>query len=243
VVLGLAGIGAAPAPASAPTGLCIPILMDCGTGGAPTPSPTPSPSASADPGAGSGAGTGSGVPGGLGGLLGDGASSGSTPLGGAVGGLSGDGASDPGGPPPKAIPDKGVPTFTLPAAQLGGSSISFSGLKSVTFVTVPLIGGRSTRAIKLEADDIAIDDFVLDVGRATGTKAVTNASRMELRGNVAVYIDSLSATLADGSGISLLADTPLPGNELPHEFLRPTLGLIGVTADSISFTSNDLAIH
>jgi hypothetical protein len=109
-------------------------------------------------------------------------------------------------------------------------------------VTVPLADGSRTTVIKLMADDISIDDFVLDVRRATGPSAVTNATRMELKGNVQVYVDSLSATLSNGLGISLLANTPLPGDELPHTLLRPTLGLVGVTANSISFTNNDLFV-
>jgi hypothetical protein len=148
--------------------------------------------------------------------------------------------ADPATPALPVIPvlDPNAPTFTLPAAQLGGSSISFTGLRAVSVVLVRLVDGSEVPVIKLAADDIVIDDFLLDVRRATGPSLVSNATRMELKGNVQVYVDSLTATLLGGTGISLLAPTPPPGNELPPQLLRVNLGLVGVTADSITFTAS-----
>jgi hypothetical protein len=157
---------------------------------------------------------------------------------GLVGNLLG-GATDgdPSTPILPVIPvlDAGAPVFTLPAAQLGGSSISFTGLKAVSVVLVRLIDGSQVPVIKLMADDIVIDDFLLDVSKGTGTALVTNSSRMELSGNVQVYLDSATATLLNGTGISIGAQTPPPGNELPPTLLRVNLGLVGVTANSITF--------
>ena len=193
LVAAIAGTGAARMPSAEP-GLCIPLLMQCGTQPAP-----------GDP---------------LGGLL--------PPL------------SDAPGvevPPVVALPDPNAPVFTLPAAQLGGSSISFSGLQAVSVVTVRLANGTMTPALKLVADDIVIQDFLLDVRRATGPSLVTNATTMHLHGHVQVYVDSLTATLLGGAGISVGALTPPPGDELPSQLLRVNLGLVGVTADSITFTA------
>jgi hypothetical protein len=200
----------------APAALCIPLLMKCGT-----PSPSPSPTPTPTPTSGSGSG------GLLGGLLG------------GTGGLVGDDAADGGIPPVPLVakPDNGAPTFTLPAAQLGGSSISFTGLKSVSAVIVRLANGQKMTVLKLRADDIAIDDFLLDVRKATGPSLVTTSTRMELHGNVQVYVDSATATLLNGKGITIGAATPPPGNELPSTLLRVNLGLVGVTADSIVFTA------
>jgi hypothetical protein len=139
--------------------------------------------------------------------------------------------------PVVGVPDAGAPTFTLPAAQLGGSSISIAGLHSVTVVTVPLADGTRTTALKIVADGVTVDDFLLDVRKATGPSLVTNATRMQLRGNVQVYLDSLTATLIDGTALTLGAATPPPGDELPPTMLRVNLGLVGVTASSISFTA------
>ena len=136
-----------------------------------------------------------------------------------------------------AIPDPNAPVFTLPAAQLGGSSISFSGLQAVSVVTVRLANGTMTPVLKLVADDIVIKDFLLDVRRATGPSLVTNATTMHLHGHVQVYVDSVTASTLDGLGISAGALTPPPGNELPSQLLRVNLGLVGVTADSIAFTA------
>jgi hypothetical protein len=215
-VVALGGIGAARAPAQNDA-LCIPLLMTCP---APTqaPSPTPSPSPTK-----------------------------STPPGGIVGGLLGavpGTTTAPGAQPavPLAIADPNAPTFTLPAAQLGGTSISITGLHSVSVVTVPLADGSRTPVIKLVADDIAIPGFTLDVRKATGPKLVTTTSRMELRGNVQVYLDSVTGSLSDGTGVSFGAATPPPGNEFPSTLLRVTLGLVGVTADSIVLTTSHEAL-
>lgn len=152
--------------------------------------------------------------------------------------LPGDGpTADTTSPPVQAVPDAGAPVFTLPAAQLGGSSISIIGLKSVTAVTVPLANGTRAPVLKIVADDVAIDDFLLDVRKATGPSLVTTADRMELHGNVQVYLDSVTAILPNGTPFTLGAATPPPGDELPSTLLRVNLGLVGVTADSIVFAA------
>jgi hypothetical protein len=132
-------------------------------------------------------------------------------------------------------PDAEVTTFTLPAAQMGGTSISFSGLQSVGAVTVRLANGKRTPVLKLAANDITIKNFTLDV-RESGDESglVSNAGTMDLHGHVVAYVNSVTGTLGNGLGISLGALTPPPDNELPPQLLRVTLGLVGVTADSIS---------
>lgn len=223
-VVALSGIGAARAPGPEPAAVCVPFLTNCS---APTPSPTPTPGQAPAPAPGPGPTPGP-IP--------------ITKLPG-TGSLPG-GKSTPGiqAPPVVAVPDTNAPTFTLPAAQLGGSSISFSGLHSVSVVTVPLADGTRTPVIKLMADGVVINDFLLDVRKATGPSLVSNAGRMELRGNVQVYLDSATATLADGTAITFGAATPPPGNELPSTLLRVNLGLVGVTADSITLTPSHQAL-
>jgi hypothetical protein len=211
-VFALGGIGAARVPASEPEALCIPILMNCST---PTPTPTPTPTG--------GGGSGSGGGGLLGNLLG--------------------GTSAPGGipvVPVVASPDADAPVMTLPAAQLGGSSLSFTGLKSVSLVTVPLANGDRTTVIRLAADSITITDFSLDVRpSATEEGLVSDATKMTLTGHVVAYVNSVSATSLAGLGITLGADTPLPTNEtLPSNLLNVTLGLVGVDADKIVFIAS-----
>ncbi len=215
LLVAFTGIGAARVPSAEPAALCIPLLMNCST-----PTPTPSPTPTQAP----GSPVQLPIP-----LLGD------TPA--APG-------STPATPTPIiAIPDTGAPVFTQPAAQLGGSSIVISGLKSISVVTVPLIDGTTTPALKIVADDVVVNDFLLDVRRATGPSLVTNATRMELNGDVQVYLDSATATLGDGTGLTFGAATPPPGDELPSTLLRVNLGLIGVTADSIRFTAPHQSLH
>lgn len=133
--------------------------------------------------------------------------------------------------------------FTLPAAQLSGSSIQISGLQGVSLVTVPVSGGGTATVVKLKAADIVIDDFVLDVRSSTASaRGVTTSARMELRGNVSCYLDSLSAQTSDGRGVTLGAQTPLPGSELPSSLLSLSVGLVGVEADSMSMTPSHLSV-
>lgn len=127
--------------------------------------------------------------------------------------------------------DAGASTFTLPAAQLTGSSLRIIGPHSLTLVTVPLADGSRAPALKLEAEHVVITDFILDVVKPKGSVLVTTASTMELRGHVVVYLDSITGTLSNGSALTLGATTPPPGDELAPALLRVTIGLIGLTSD------------
>jgi hypothetical protein len=193
-----------------------------------SPSPTPSPSGST----GSGSGSSGGVGGLVGGLLGGGSSSGGT-------------QDNAGGIPPVpvvAVPDDSM-TFTLPASQLGGSSISFGSIPVVSLVTVHLADGSRTTVIKLQSDSVTINDFVLDVKKTEGGDAgVTTSDQMVLRGHVSAYIDSASATLPGGLGLTLGANTPLPQGELPQTLLGVHLGLVGVISDSMTMTPSHLSV-
>ena len=220
VVLASAGIGAAPVPEGTQEGLCIPLLMDCSGSGSGSSTPTPTPSSS------------NGTPGGL--------------LGGLTGGLTG-GVSGAAGDVAGlvATPDNDAPVMTVPAALMGGSSLSFTGLKSIKLVTVPLYNGKRTTVIELSADTITIKDFVLDVRPPDLSAAlVTNAGTMTISGNVHAYIDSVTGTTLGGNALSLgLAPDPPAGTELPSTLLGVSLGLVGVTADHISFAPQEQKIH
>lgn len=218
VAASLAGLGAARVPTAAPAALCIPLFMSCGS---PSPTPTPTPTHSVP-----------GVPG--------------LPTPTLPGSPAAPGASTPtptptpaapAAPPAPVGPDAGAPVFTQPPAQLGSSSLSFSGLKGIGVVTVPLADGRRIPVLKISADSITIDGFSLTVRKDTGPKLATTADQMALRGNVQVYLDSVTATDKDGKSITLGAATPPPADGLPPQLLRVTLGLVGVTADSIHFTA------
>ena len=225
----LTGIGAMAVPAAAavptePSALCLPLILTCST-----PSPTPTPSTG-------GGSTGGGLGGVIGGLLGrvGSATKSVTPGGGGA------------APAPLVVlgPDTGAPNLTLPAAQLGGSSISITGIRQLGLVTVHKLDGTPFTVIKLEADDVKITGFVLDVRRATGPSLVSTADTMELHGNVQVWLDSLTATTLGGLGLTLgTQTTPMPGNELPSQLLRINLGLVGTTADSITYSNLHQALH
>ncbi|QRY39813.1 hypothetical protein JVX92_09735 [Microbacterium hominis] len=223
LALAPSAVGAAALPAAAaetsgarPAEWCIPIIMPCHTSPSPTPSPSPSASASIP-----------GIP--------------SLPT---VPGLPEPGQPAPslapseGSTPPAVAPvaDEDGPVFTQPSAQLGSSSLSFSGLRGISVVTVPLADGSRTTALKLEADRITISGFSLTVRHDTGPILTTTADTMTLEGHVAVYLNSLSATLPGGRLLTLGADTPPPAEGLDSMF-GVTLGLVGSTADSITYTN------
>jgi len=227
LVTALTGIGAAAEPmagsGTAPAALCLPILMTCPPGPAPTPTPSPSPSSS-----------GGGLIGGVVGGLVNG-----------VGGATNKVAPGASAAAPLVIgPDTSAPVLTTPAGQLGGSSISISGIHQLGLVTVKRIDGSSFPVIKLVCDDVVITGFLLDVRRATGPSLVSTADRMELKGHVSIWLDSLTGTVLGGQGLTLGTDqTPPPGNELPSQLLRINLGLVGTTADSISYKNLHQALH
>ena len=205
--LGLSLVGATSADAA--ESLCIPLLMSC----APA-TPAPDDPAPADP------------------------STPLTDLGDTIGNLLGQGDetdSGLGAPLIQPVPDPNAPVMTLPAAQLGGSSLSINGLKALSLVTVPLADGSRATVFKIEADQFVIDDFVLDVRNSTSPALVSTSIQMRLTGNAVVYVDSVTGSLLGGGGLSLLAPTPPPGPELPPQLLRVTLGLVGCTADRIEF--------
>jgi hypothetical protein len=167
-----------------------------------------------------------------------------TPGGGVLGGLLGGGNSTAPGLPLDILPDPNAPVMTLPAAQLSGSSLSFTGLQSVTLVTIPLANGTRVPVIKLVADSITIDSFLLDVRRATGPSLVTTAGKMVVSGHVTAYLDSVTGSTLGGVGLTLGTDaTPPPSNELPSQLLRVNLGLVGIDADHISFTQQEQQLH
>lgn len=218
LAVALVGFGFARAPMVVPEGTwCIPLLMDCST---PTPSPTPTPTPSAP-----------GLPG-LPGLPGAPAVPGSTPK-----PTPTPSTGAPAAPATPDSPDSAAPVFAQPPAQLGSSSLSFSGLRSLSVVTVPVADGSRIPVLKLVADEITIDGFSLTVRKATGPVLATTADRMRLTGNVQVYLDSVTATGKDGKSLTLGASTPPPADGLPPQLLKVTLGLVGVTADQIAFTN------
>ncbi len=141
-----------------------------------------------------------------------------------------------------AVVDENAPVFTQPSAQLGAQSLSFRGIPLVRVVTVPLADGTRITVLKMTADEITIDGFALTVRRATGPALVTTADRMTLSGHVSVYVNSLSATTADGKTLTLGADTPPPADGIAPGLARVTLGLVGTTADSIVYTNTDQKI-
>lgn len=233
-----ATLGAARAPDAVPMDLCLPLIASCA---APTPGPsapgsgTPT-QAPADP------GTLPTVPGGL--LPG---------LGGAPGGLPVPGSgptpgpsTDPGaapGPtstaPVPAPQDSGTPIFTKTPASMGSRGLSFTGLSSVSVVTVPTADGTGERALKITADSITITGFSLTVRQPNGPGLVTTADTMTLQGHVSVYLGSATGTTSNGKSLTLGTDTPPPLDDVAPGLLRVTMGLVGATADSIHYTNTD----
>lgn len=147
--------------------------------------------------------------------------------------------------PVKAQKDDDAPIFTKTPAALGSESLSFKGLSGLAIVKVPTADGGSTRALKISADQIKIEGFSLTVSppeHAGKGGLVTKADTMTLKGDVDVYIGSITATTKDGSSLTIGTDTPPPLDDVKPGLLRVTMGLVGSTADSITYSNTDQAI-
>jgi hypothetical protein len=135
--------------------------------------------------------------------------------------------------------DNGTPIFTKTPASMGSQSISFTGLSSIGVVTVPTADGSGERVLKITADSVTITGFSLTVRQPNGPGLVTTADKMVLSGHVNVYLGSTTATTSDGRSLTLGTDTPPPLDDVSPGLLRVTMGLVGTTADSISYTNTD----
>ena len=217
-------LGAAAAPASAPMGLCIPLLW------CPSPSPTPTtpPPTTGTPG--------TPVPG-----LPAVPSTPSTP-GAASPSAPGSLVPTPAPTPVAATRDESAPVFTKTPASMGSQGLSFTGLSGIAIVDVPTVDGSTIRALKISADSITISGFSLTVRPPDKAGLVTNADTMTLTGHVSVYLGSVTATTQDGRALTLGTDTPPPLDEVEPGLLRVTMGLVGTIADSISYTNTDQRI-
>ncbi|GAB3559373.1 hypothetical protein GCM10027405_07320 [Arthrobacter alkaliphilus] len=221
-------LGAARAPESAPTELCVPVLVSCPTStpgpGSPTQGPGPGPLPTVP---------GTQLP-----------DLGASPIAPAVPGVSPT-ASPTATPNPTstapvaASPDSGTTVFTKTPASMGSQNMSFTGLSSVSIVTVPTADGSGQRALKITADSITINGFTLTVRQPNGPGLVTSADKMVLSGHVSVYLGSVTGTTSDGRSLALGTDTPPPLDDVAPGLLRVTMGLVGATADSISYTNTD----
>jgi hypothetical protein len=145
--------------------------------------------------------------------------------------------------PLKLLPKDDSMVFTQPSAQLGVTSLSFTGLKGIAPVSVRLADGTRIAALRLRAESITMDGFSLTVRAETGPSLVTKADRMALRGDVSVYVNSLTATTSNGRSLTLGADTPPPKDGVTPTLLRVTLGLVGSRADQIVYTNTDQKLN
>ncbi|MER7796751.1 DUF6114 domain-containing protein [Microbacterium sp. NPDC096154] len=131
--------------------------------------------------------------------------------------------------------DHGV--FTLPSANTWGDSLEIKGLKRVGLVTVPLADGTRATTIRIECDELVIDEFQLDTKNRHEVVDLDTGG-MTLRGNVVVWLDRVGAQVGGGEGLSLggdlLALEPLM-TLLGQGHL--VLGLVGAQADELSYES------
>src|SRR5699024_323039 len=130
--------------------------------------------------------------------------------------------------------------FTEHPAAMGSESLSFKGLSGISFVSVPTADGGSVVTLKIQADEIKISGFSLTVRPPDEDEGlVTEADTMTLKGDVTVYIGSITATTKDGDSLTLGPETPPPMDDVKPGLLRVTMGLVGTTADSINYTNTD----
>lgn len=146
--------------------------------------------------------------------------------------------------PVEAADDDRAPIFSRTPASMGSEKLSFTGLSTITIVTVPTTDGTSMRALRISADSITISGFSLTV-RSPGEAEpglVTKADTMTLAGHVNVYLGSITATTKDGKSLTIGTDTPPPLDDVEPGLLRVTMGLVGSFADSITYENTDQEI-
>jgi hypothetical protein len=142
--------------------------------------------------------------------------------------------------PSEAQMDENAPIFTKTPAAMGSESLSFKGLKGISFVSVPTADGGSIVVLKIQADEITIEEFSLTVKPPEEHEGlVTTADTMTLSGNVTTYIGSITAQTKDGKSLTIGPETPPPMDDVEPGLLRVTMGLVGSTADSISYSNTD----
>lgn len=142
--------------------------------------------------------------------------------------------------PSHAESDDDAPIFTKTPAAMGSDSLSFKGLSGISFVSVPTAGGGSIVTLKLEAEEIKISGFSLTVRPPDEDSGlVTEADTMTLKGDVTVYIGSITATTKDGDSLTLGPETPPPMDDVEPGLLRVTMGLVGSLADTITYSNTD----
>lgn len=214
-------LGAASAPGVREAGFCIPLVY------CPQPTPTPAPTPTApgvpstpvlpvDP---------------------------TTPLDPAAPVVPTDPSATPAPAEPVDAPvDAGAPVFTGTPASMGSESLSFTGLKGISIVSVPTVDGGSIRALKISADSITIKGFSLTVRPPDGPGLVTTADTMSLQGNVTVYIGSITASSMGGAPLTIGTDTPPPLTDVEPGLLNVSMGLVGSIADLISYSHTDQQI-
>lgn len=141
--------------------------------------------------------------------------------------------------PVEAPVDDGAPIFTGTPAAMRSGGLSFTGLSGISIVSVPTADGGSVRALRISADSITISGFSLTVRPHDEPGLVTTADTMSLQGNVSVYLGSISASALGGEPLTLGTDTPPSLEEIEPGLLDVTMGLIGSTADSITYSNTD----
>ncbi|MCF2586324.1 hypothetical protein [Brevibacterium sp. UCMA 11752] len=142
--------------------------------------------------------------------------------------------------PKDAQLDEKAPIFTKTPAAMGSESLSFKGLKGISFAAVPTADGGKITTLKIQAEEIKISGFSLTVRPPEEKEGLlTLADTMTLNGDVTVYIGSITATTKNGDSLTLGPETPPTMDDVEPGLLRVTMGLVGSTADSITYSNTD----
>ncbi|MGO1506636.1 MAG: hypothetical protein ACTHZW_00480 [Microbacteriaceae bacterium] len=141
--------------------------------------------------------------------------------------------------PVPAPVDDAAPIFSGIPASMRSGGLSFTGLRGLSIVSVPTVDGGSVRALKIDAESITITGFSLTVRPPDGPGLVTTSDTMSLQGNVSVYLGSVSASSMGGDPLTLGTDTPPSLDEIEPGLLDVTMGLVGSTAESITYSNTD----
>ena len=128
--------------------------------------------------------------------------------------------------------------LTRNPAKLSGSSLAIAGLQSLGVVTVTLPDGSTMRVIRLEADHISIDGFVLDAKGSDGHGVLTHATNMTANGSVVVYLDSVAGLLEDGTNAVFDHLNPPASLASLVGLTTISLDLYGLSGDTLTLSAS-----
>ncbi|MFV2145671.1 DUF6114 domain-containing protein [Isoptericola sp. G70] len=144
------------------------------------------------------------------------------------------------GPPVTQGGREDADVFSVPG-ELKSEDLRMEGLQSVSVVSVPAATPSGRRlALKIVADRVELDGFRLKTYADAGTGdggTITEAGRVTLEGDAAMYLTSLRAGLPDGERLVVDPEDPPTLTGWLLALANPTIGFLGAVSEEQVWSS------